>query len=213
MLLTCTRFWGLGVLYDVFGPGRHYYVNKTTQKVTWKHPTVTNQRGKFGQATLCIASRQHIPNMSTMYIIRCCGPGQREIGSGSWGSGDRSWTQALWGASNDAKMSHTLRLFALPFVQSVASFWTQVDDQEEMEGQFNLQALVKKVEELLPSFLRSLDRLLDDFLRSWSGARRTKGKSWRSWRNSQCLWYAVKYSFASTGTRRLSYAFVRCRCW
>jgi len=27
-----------------------------------------------------------------------------------------------------------------------------VDDQEEMEGQFNLQALVKKVEELLPFF-------------------------------------------------------------
>eukprot|EP00438_Fugacium_kawagutii_P008963 Skav215559 [mRNA] locus=scaffold3091:266771:270168:- [translate_table: standard] len=52
--------------------GRHYYVNKATQKVTWKHPTVTNQRGKFGQ----------------------------------------------------------------------------VDDQEEMEGQFNLQALVKKVEEM-----------------------------------------------------------------
>ena len=30
--------------------GRHYYVNQTTQKVTWKHPTVTNQRAKFGQA-------------------------------------------------------------------------------------------------------------------------------------------------------------------
>ena len=29
----------------------------------------------------------------------------------------------------------------------------QVDDQEEMEGQFNLQALVKKVEELLHLFL------------------------------------------------------------
>lgn len=59
---------------------------------------------------------------------------------------------------------------------------------------------------------RSLDRLLDDFfddfLRSWSGARRTKGKSWRSWRNSQCLWYAVKYSFAFIGTGRLSYAFM-----
>ena len=30
--------------------GRNYYVNMATQKVTWKHPTVTNQRGKFGQA-------------------------------------------------------------------------------------------------------------------------------------------------------------------
>ena len=37
----------LGVLQ-----GRHYYVNQTTQKVTWKHPTVTNQRAKFGQAAV-----------------------------------------------------------------------------------------------------------------------------------------------------------------
>ena len=49
-------------------------------------------------------------------------------------------------------MSHILWLSSLSFVQSVASFWAQVDDQEEMEGQFNLQALVKKVEELLPFF-------------------------------------------------------------
>lgn len=49
-------------------------------------------------------------------------------------------------------MSHIWPLSSLPFVQSVASFWAQVDDQEEMEGQFNLQALVKKVEELLPFF-------------------------------------------------------------
>ncbi len=137
-----------------------------------------------------------------------------------------------------------LPLSALPFVQcSVASFWAQVDDQEEMEGQFDLQAWVKKVEELLPFFLRSLhwlltvprkilgNYLMTMLLRSWSGARRTKGKSRRSWRNSQCLWYAVNYNyaFAPTGTPRLSYAFifpsgsqgnyyfgydfVRCRCW
>merc|ERR1712108_37671 len=29
--------------------GRHYYVNKQTQKVTWKHPTVANTRAKFGK--------------------------------------------------------------------------------------------------------------------------------------------------------------------
>merc|ERR1719464_2721138 len=28
---------------------RSYYLNTKTQKVTWKHPTVANQRGKFGQ--------------------------------------------------------------------------------------------------------------------------------------------------------------------
>lgn len=38
------------VIIVIASGGRHYYVNKATQKVTWKHPTVTNQRGKFGQA-------------------------------------------------------------------------------------------------------------------------------------------------------------------
>eukprot|EP00434_Breviolum_minutum_P019577 symbB.v1.2.017271.t1/scaffold1347.1/size123984/8 len=73
--------------------GRHYYVNKTTQKVTWKHPTVTNQRGKFGQVR-----------------------------------------EKLDQDLEEVEIDHERKHY-------------EVDDQEEMEGQFNLQALVKKVEE------------------------------------------------------------------
>ena len=49
--------------------GRHYYVNQTTQKVTWKHPTVTNQRAKFGQAAVLACQNSvasgshHIPQV------------------------------------------------------------------------------------------------------------------------------------------------------
>ncbi|CAE7233463.1 unnamed protein product [Symbiodinium pilosum] len=73
--------------------GRHYYVNQTTQKVTWKHPTVTNQRAKFGQV-----KEKLDPDLE------------------------------------DIEIDHERKHY-------------EVDEQEEMEGQFNLQALVKKVEE------------------------------------------------------------------
>eukprot|EP00435_Cladocopium_sp_Y103_P040857 s842_g11.t1 len=73
--------------------GRHYYVNKATQKVTWKHPTVTNQRGKFGQVR-----------------------------------------EKLDQDLEEVEIDHERKHY-------------EVDDQEEMEGQFNLQALVKKQEE------------------------------------------------------------------
>ncbi|CAK9034367.1 unnamed protein product [Durusdinium trenchii] len=65
----------------------------STQKVTWKHPTVTNQRGKFGQVR-----------------------------------------EKLDADLEEVELDHERKHY-------------EVDDQEEMEGQFNLQALVKKVEE------------------------------------------------------------------
>ncbi|CAE8688405.1 unnamed protein product, partial [Polarella glacialis] len=73
--------------------GRSYYVNKETQKVTWKHPTVTNQRAKFGKVKENLA-------------------------------------EDLQDVEIDADRKHY-----------------EVDDQEEMEGGFNLMELVKKVEE------------------------------------------------------------------
>lgn len=73
--------------------GRHYYVNKADQKVTWKHPTVSNQRAKFGKV------QEHL-------------------------------AEDLQGVELDEKRKHY-----------------EVDEQEEMEGGFDLQQLVKKVEE------------------------------------------------------------------
>eukprot|EP00421_Protoceratium_reticulatum_P005030 CAMPEP_0168365232 /NCGR_PEP_ID=MMETSP0228-20121227/4612_1 /TAXON_ID=133427 /ORGANISM="Protoceratium reticulatum, Strain CCCM 535 (=CCMP 1889)" /LENGTH=534 /DNA_ID=CAMNT_0008378007 /DNA_START=85 /DNA_END=1686 /DNA_ORIENTATION=- len=73
--------------------GRSYFMNAKTQKVTWKHPTVANQRAKFGQV--------------------------RENNA-----------EDLEGVEIDADRKHY-----------------DVDDEEEMEGGFNLMELVKKVEE------------------------------------------------------------------
>merc|ERR1712039_971990 len=73
--------------------GRNYYLNKATQKVTWKHPTVMNQRGKFGQVK-------------------------------------ENNYEDLEGIDIDADRKHY-----------------EVDDEEELEGGFNLHDLVKKVEE------------------------------------------------------------------
>ncbi|CAJ1406138.1 unnamed protein product [Effrenium voratum] len=73
--------------------GRYYYVNMATQKVTWKHPIVMNQRGKFGQVR-----------------------------------------EKLDQDLEEVELDHERKHY-------------EVDEEEEMEGQFNLQALVKKVEE------------------------------------------------------------------
>eukprot|EP00933_Yihiella_yeosuensis_P044040 TRINITY_DN3908_c0_g3_i1.p1 TRINITY_DN3908_c0_g3~~TRINITY_DN3908_c0_g3_i1.p1 ORF type:complete len:373 (+),score=118.93 TRINITY_DN3908_c0_g3_i1:642-1760(+) len=72
--------------------GRHYYVNIESQKVTWKHPTVTNQRAKFGKV------KEHL-------------------------------AEDLVDVDIDDGRKHY-----------------DVDDEDEMEGQFNLDELVKKVE-------------------------------------------------------------------
>lgn len=72
---------------------RSYYLNTKTQKVTWKHPTVANQRGKFGKVK------------------------ENNI-------------EDLEGVEIDADRKHY-----------------DVDDEEEMEGGFNLHDLVAKVEE------------------------------------------------------------------
>mmetsp|Transcript_12862 Transcript_12862/g.35321 ORF Transcript_12862/g.35321 Transcript_12862/m.35321 type:complete len:540 (-) Transcript_12862:62-1681(-) len=72
---------------------RSYFVNTKTQKVTWKHPTVANQRGKFGQV-----KENNIEDLEGVEI---------EV---------------------DRKVY-------------------DVDDEEELEGGFNLHELVKKVEE------------------------------------------------------------------
>jgi hypothetical protein len=77
-----------------------------------------------------------------------------------------------------------------------------VDDQEEMEGQFNLQALVKKVEELLHLFLlgngvgmgwgwgeENLQLICVDLnWDSWEGARGKKRESRRSRPNVPYFW-------------------------
>eukprot|EP00931_Biecheleriopsis_adriatica_P086658 TRINITY_DN61276_c0_g1_i1.p1 TRINITY_DN61276_c0_g1~~TRINITY_DN61276_c0_g1_i1.p1 ORF type:complete len:568 (+),score=159.90 TRINITY_DN61276_c0_g1_i1:48-1706(+) len=73
--------------------GRHYYINKADQKVTWKHPTVTNTRGKFGKV-------------------------------------QEKRAEELDEVEVDRERKHY-----------------EVDDTEEMEGGFDLQQLVKKVEE------------------------------------------------------------------
>jgi len=72
---------------------RHYYLNSTTQKVTWKHPVVSNQRAKFGKV--------------------------RE---------------------NNAE-----ELEEVEVDENRKTY--EVDDEEELEGGFDLQQLVKKVEE------------------------------------------------------------------
>eukprot|EP00418_Pyrodinium_bahamense_P077148 CAMPEP_0179049684 /NCGR_PEP_ID=MMETSP0796-20121207/20338_1 /TAXON_ID=73915 /ORGANISM="Pyrodinium bahamense, Strain pbaha01" /LENGTH=562 /DNA_ID=CAMNT_0020746165 /DNA_START=21 /DNA_END=1706 /DNA_ORIENTATION=- len=74
---------------------RFYYMNNKTQKVTWKHPTVNNQRGKFGQVR-----ENNIEELEAEGV---------EIDA-------------------DRKVY-------------------DVDDEEELEGGFNLHELVKKVEE------------------------------------------------------------------
>merc|ERR1712190_157638 len=73
--------------------GRHYYINTKTQKVTWKHPTVSNTRAKFGKV--------------------------RE---------------------NNAE-----ELEEVEIDENRKTY--EVDDEEEMEGGFDMQQLVKKVEE------------------------------------------------------------------
>mmetsp|Transcript_19032 Transcript_19032/g.60536 ORF Transcript_19032/g.60536 Transcript_19032/m.60536 type:complete len:541 (-) Transcript_19032:259-1881(-) len=72
---------------------RSYFLNTKTQKVTWKHPTVANQRAKFGQV-----KENNIEDLEGVEI------------------------------DADRKVY-------------------DVDDEEELEGGFNLHELVKKVEE------------------------------------------------------------------
>jgi len=72
---------------------RSYYLNTKTEKVTWKHPTVANQRAKFGQV-----KENNIEDLEGVDI---------EV---------------------DRKVY-------------------DVDDEEELEGGFNLHELVRKVEE------------------------------------------------------------------
>mmetsp|Transcript_116095 Transcript_116095/g.361745 ORF Transcript_116095/g.361745 Transcript_116095/m.361745 type:complete len:542 (-) Transcript_116095:54-1679(-) len=74
---------------------RSYYLNTKTQKVTWKHPTVANQRAKFG-----VVKENNIEDLEAEGV---------EIDA-------------------DRKVY-------------------DVDDEEELEGGFNLHELVKKVEE------------------------------------------------------------------
>jgi len=76
--------------------GRHYYINIKTQKVTWKHPTVANQRAKMGKV-------------------------REKVGE------DVEEVAQTTGVDHDRKHY-------------------EVDDEEEGEGQFNLEALVAKVE-------------------------------------------------------------------
>lgn len=73
--------------------GRSYYLNVQTQKVTWRHPNVANQRGKMGQVR-----ENHYEDLQDVEI--------------------------------DVDRKHY-----------------EVDEQEEMEGSFNLHELIKKVEE------------------------------------------------------------------
>lgn len=72
---------------------RHYYINSKTQKVTWKHPTVQNQRAKFGKV----------------------------------------------------KENNAEELDEVEVDENRKTY--EVDDEEECEGGFDLQQLVKKVEE------------------------------------------------------------------
>jgi len=71
---------------------RHYYINAKTEKVTWKHPTVANIRGKLGKVV-----ENNAEELAEVEI--------------------------------DKDRKHY-----------------DVDDEEEMEGNFNLEELVKKVE-------------------------------------------------------------------
>jgi len=72
---------------------RHYYINSKTEKVTWKHPTVANIRGKLGRV---------VENNA------------EELA--------------------EVEIDHDRKHY-------------DVDDEEELEGGFNLKELVKKVEE------------------------------------------------------------------
>eukprot|EP00929_Paragymnodinium_shiwhaense_P118335 TRINITY_DN90268_c0_g1_i1.p1 TRINITY_DN90268_c0_g1~~TRINITY_DN90268_c0_g1_i1.p1 ORF type:complete len:557 (+),score=157.31 TRINITY_DN90268_c0_g1_i1:77-1747(+) len=74
---------------------RYYYLNTKTEKVTWKHPKMVNQRAKMGVV--------------------------RENNTMDWEAQE---------VEVDKERVHY-----------------DVDDEEEGEGQFNLQALVRKVEE------------------------------------------------------------------
>mmetsp|Transcript_31401 Transcript_31401/g.71698 ORF Transcript_31401/g.71698 Transcript_31401/m.71698 type:complete len:569 (+) Transcript_31401:340-2046(+) len=76
--------------------GRHYYINTKSQKVTWKHPSVANQRGKMGK----------VQEKTTEDIEEAA---------------------QTTGVDNERKHY-------------------EVDEEEEGEGQFNLEALVAKVE-------------------------------------------------------------------
>lgn len=73
--------------------GKFYYLNVKSQKVTWKHPTITNQRSKFNKVT-------------------------------------ENYAEEFKDVEIDENRKHY-----------------DVDDEEEMEGGFNLLELVKKVEE------------------------------------------------------------------
>jgi len=73
--------------------GKFYYLNVKSQKVTWKHPKITNQRSKFNKVT---------ENYGEEFV--------------------------------DVEIDENRVRY-------------DVDDEEEMEGGFNLMELVKKVEE------------------------------------------------------------------
>ena len=113
----------------------------------------------------------------------------------------RNWTKTLRKWKSITSENTTRPGHATTVAAAVVRCW-QVDDQEEMEGQFNLQALVKKVEELLHLFLlgngvgmgwgwgeENLQLICVDLnWDSWEGARGKKRESRRSRPNVPYFW-------------------------